>query len=94
MRALDSYGSDLILQTVLTDPGGSGSSFPCLCLADGDAFKLFPVKKKQSSVTLLTIILTSLTCRGRIILGIALWLKFKLANNEYTVQITVKYSFL
>ena len=46
MRALDSYGSDLILQTVLTDPGGSGSSFPCLCLADGDAFKLFPVKKK------------------------------------------------
>lgn len=46
MRAFDSYGSGLILQTVLTDPGGSGSSFPCLCLADGDAFKLFPVKKK------------------------------------------------
>lgn len=46
MRALDCYVSDLILQTVLTNPGGSGSSFPCLCLADGEAFKLFPVKKK------------------------------------------------
>ena len=94
MRAFDSYVSDLILQTVLTDPGGSGSSFPCLCLADGEAFKLFPVKKKQSSVTLSTIILTSVTCTGRIILGISLWLKFKLVNNKYTVQLTVKYSFL
>lgn len=47
MRAFDSYVSDLILQTVLTDPGGSGSSFPCLCLADGEAFKLFPVKKNN-----------------------------------------------